>query len=154
MSCSLRSRLSVPDNANAIPIRAPISSTVSDNEALFRRNEFSTHETDISTRVSYRLPGVPGRHLTRISVIFYQWRSYDILAPEIKPKATANKIYPVEDLTNERQKMLMAIPKAQMTLRLITPTIEHRSGMNVRPTTEVPFNIEIWDTSRFRAPEH
>ena len=70
MSCSLRSRLSVPDNANAIPIRAPISSTVSDNEALFRRNEFSTHETDIFTRASHRSLEVPGRHLTRISVSF------------------------------------------------------------------------------------
>jgi len=47
--------------------------------------------------------------------------------------------------------MLMAIPKTRMTLRLITPTTEHRSGMNVGSTTEVAFNIEIYDTWKFRA---
>ena len=100
--------------------------------------------------MSYRSLGEPRRHLTRISVVFSLVEKC-VLAPEIKPKETANKVYPVEDLINERQKMLMATPKAQMTLRLITPTIEHRSGMHIRPTTEVPFNIEICDTSGFRA---
>jgi len=42
-------RLSAPDNANAIPIRAPISSTVSDSEALGGRKN-SAHMKLISLR--------------------------------------------------------------------------------------------------------
>jgi len=42
------------------------------------------------------------------------------------------------------KKMLMVIPKSANDVE--APTTEHRSGMNVSSTTEVPFNIEIYDT--------
>lgn len=69
-----------------------------------------------------------------------------ILAPETKPKETANKIYPVAELTAERQNTLILMPHAHMTLRLITPILGHRSGTNVRETAEVPFKMEIYVT--------
>jgi len=48
------------------------------------------------------------------------------------------------------KKMLMVIPKSANDVE--APTTEHRSGMNVGSKTEVPFNIEIYDTWRLSKP--
>lgn len=137
-----------PDDAKAIPIRAPISSTDSAREAYTEDEGFwlDTRGKDV--------PIIGGTSATSIrgvrANIPGEYANKHVLAPETNPNEMENRIYPVSVLTAERQKILTLKMNANTMLILITPSLGQSNGTNVRPKTEDPLMIDSYEIIRIR----